>query len=506
VLVIKIELPPKYYLAHFQELRENLLSQYGSFFEQAHHDFFRDFDSLAEDSQCLYLRLVNRKGKIFFLEKLRYKEIDNWEGALEELFTKKFVRNISDNDWEEFLAYLPKSKLTELAVRANVPFKKSWSREKLQEDLKSYGYMDQPDFIVQEKIEELTYLLFLFFGKIQDNLSLYTLRDLGVRKKGASKSQYKSRFTTIDEALSHYFYAKLSNHVDATLAVESWPVALNSESKNLREEILLHLAEEHRKAEDFAKCLSFLQFSEGHPGREKRVRLLYQLGMKDECQKELNIILESPSTDGEYLFAEDFLGRKFQGRKRSILTETLRQARKISIDESYFRHPELGVQDFLKAQNVESLHIENYLWNSLFGLLFWEELFESEKTSLFNEFERRPQDLYSSKFFDLHQEEILSKLSLVSLDYLLQKCEEKKDIPNGIFSWSDKLPEYISFFLGTAELEPVKTVLIHMAKDFSNRSSGFPDLLAIENGKVKFFEIKAEGDVLKQTQLLQMTL
>lgn len=500
----KIELPPKYYLTHFQELRSILLLQYGAFFEQEHHDFFQNFDSLTEDAQCLYLRLVNRRGKFFFKETLIYKEIENFEEALNLLFTNGFARSCKEEDWEAVLDFLPKPKLLELAQKSDLAFKKSWSRDRLREELRNTSFVYIPEIIVQNKTEELTYLLFLYFGKIQDNLSLYTLRDLGVRKVNKQKSVFKPRFSTIDDARSHYFFSRLWHDIESAPNIESWPLPLNPESSGLKEEVLLALYEKHRKNQDYALALEVLKHSLSHPGRERRVRLLYQLDMKEDCLKELNEILEAPYTDSEYLFAEDFLARKFQSRKRSILTETLRNARKISIDESYFRHPEMGVQDFLKEQGIQSLFIENYLWNTLFGLLFWEELFESDKTSLFNEFERVPQELLSKKFFEIHEIEINCKLDSLCLDYLLNKYEEKKDTPNGIFGWHESIPETLALFFNHADRNSVRHMLVHMAMDFTHRCTGFPDLMAIEESKIKFYEIKAEGDVLKQTQLLQM--
>jgi DNA polymerase-3 subunit epsilon len=47
-------------------------------------------------------------------------------------------------------------------------------------------------------------------------------------------------------------------------------------------------------------------------------------------------------------------------------------------------------------------------------------------------------------------------------------------------------------------------MLRYMAQDFMNRCTGFPDLFSIENQEIHFYEIKAEGDSLKQHQLKQL--
>jgi DNA polymerase-3 subunit epsilon len=500
----KIELPPKYYLDHFREFRSILDKQYSQFFDDHHHLFLKEFDTLSEDGQCLYLRLMNRRGRFFFEDSLQYQEISSFEDASGELLEKNFIGRLKEHDWEEFLSILPKAKLIELAVRYSIDFKKSWSRDKLCEEINKLPFTPFHDVVVQEKREELTYLLFLFFGKIQANLSLYTLRDLGVRKSNKQKETFVSRFGNRDEALSHYFYAKLAEDITLAPPIQEWPQTLNRDSFDLREDILLALSEEHKAVDDLEGCIEVLSHCQAHPGREKRVRLLFMQDRKDEALKVLNEILDNPYSDIEYLFAEDFLARKYNKERQSILTKTLRESRKVKIDESYFRHPEMGVIDHLKESGVESYHVENYLWNSLFGLLFWEELFQSEKTALYNEFERRPKDLDSIRFYELHEKEIFEKLSLLSVDYIENKIVEKYDTPNGVFGWHEKLKDELSLFLSRANPDSVKEMLVYLAKDFNKRNSGFPDLVSYSESGISFLEIKAEGDSLKQLQLLQI--
>src|SRR5205814_1838684 len=87
---------------------------------------------------------------------------------------------------------------------------------------------------------------------------------------------------------------------------------------------------------------------------------------------------------------------------------------------------------------------------------------------------------------------------------LLNKAEAKKDTVNGIFGWHESIPEYLRFYFENSDIESLKMMLLYMCKDFDGRSSGFPDLSCVENGKLKFYEIKAVGDSLKQGQLLQI--
>jgi DNA polymerase III subunit epsilon len=506
-----IELPPKYYLTHFKELRAVLLRNYEDLLEDEHVKFLKAFDSFSEDAQCLYLRMMNRKGRFFLKHTLFYEEIHSLEKAIDELKMSGFIGPLQENHWEEVLVFLPKKELVQLCLEKDIPVKKSWSGERLAQELKQSGFSStslDSRLVVQGKVEELTYLLFLYFGRIQENLSLYTLRDLGIRQVRANKV-LKARFESRDEARSHYFYARLSINYSQAPRVQSWPNPQGQESRNLRELILVSMGEDLRREEKWEDALLVLQNCEQHPGREKYIRLLHQLGHTEEAKEMLEKVLEEPSSDVEYLFAEDFYARKFGGRKRSILTETLKSARKIRIDESFFRHPEAGILSWFKDQGIISFHVENYVWNCLFGLIFWEELFESEKSRFFNEFERIPGELLERTFLKHHENEIKEKISLLSdkvrtLEILLRRIESRKGTQNGIFRWHESLPTLIEILLKHCSPEALAKILLHMGEDFKNRSTGFPDILAIHGNELRFYEIKAPGDSLKQHQLLQM--
>ncbi len=58
---------------------------YGHVFDETQQRFCRDFTTLSFTAQCLYVRLVNRKGALFARRSLRYPEIPDLATALQEL-------------------------------------------------------------------------------------------------------------------------------------------------------------------------------------------------------------------------------------------------------------------------------------------------------------------------------------------------------------------------------------------------------------------------------------
>ncbi len=516
---IRKDLPPRYYLSHFKDMIGAIQKGHRSFLEDSHLTFLNDFENLSEEAQCLYVRFVNRKGRFFFREAIRYPEIPDIDGAIVELRKKEFVLPPLRSYLPEIFQGQAKEKLFDYCEHFGLVVKKSWPKPRFLEelaivDLEKFPMEKMEGCLVQGRLEELSYLLFLYFGEISENLSLYTLRDLGIWSEN-KRTEFVPKFTSRDEARAHYFYARLIDELipgeyDISL-IERWPRPINEESLHLRETLLVAIGEELRKNEKLTDALKVLSLATIHPGRERKVRLLYQMGELEKTLEELHVLLDDPSSDEELLFAEDFLERKFHQKKKTALSQMLEDAEVLALDEAYFRQPEEGVRDTLKLSGIRSHHAENALWRSFFGILFWHEIFESPKNTFHSPFERLPEELGSSQFYVKHHEAILEKISLLDDEDSFRAYVEKlkSTMPegkNGFFSWAEDILEAIYDLRKYAPEGSVPSILVYLAEDFHRRIRGFPDLLLIENEKLRFAEIKAPGDSLRSHQLVQMNV
>lgn len=523
-------LPPKYYLEHFQDLIRFLQDKCAVLFTDEHHDFLRAFHALNEDAQCIYIRMLNRKGRLFDQDSLRYDEIHDFEGALAQLREHAFVEPLCGADIRDVISFLGKERLGRWLNASGNGLKRSASKTELiaaalsHQDQLSLQSLPKPDSILKQgRFGSLDYLLFLYFGQIQRSLSLYTLRDLGIRQANVERSDYQARFKTREEALSQYFYASqlesLQQDPESPASFEllnetglaQWPPPRNAASEVLRERFLQQIAAIHEQAGRSDQALIFLRLSRLHPGPERRIRLLYAMDQKDRVREELRAVLEDPSCDEEVLFAEDFLARKFEKKKRGFLSEALAEAEEIYVDESFLGRPEEGVREYFQRRGLRSYFSENHLWTSLFGLCFWDELFEQESSAIHNPFERLPTDLVGPDFYQKNKGTIDQKLaSLLDpaslLTPFLRTIALRYGRLNDIFQWHPKIGELVVDFLRHASGGGVAQVLRAMAQKFSERKSGFPDLLVLDEQGPRFVEVKAEGDQLKPRQLSQMRL
>jgi DNA polymerase-3 subunit epsilon len=517
-----ITLPPLYYRDHFREMIGFITSVYGAMLGAEEQAFIDRFEALDEWAQCLYIRMSNRKKAVFSPRDLAYQEIGDLWGGLDQLREQGFIREIEDCDYRACLEDRPKPDLIDLARRHQLEVKTSWGKPKLvaflHENLPyerfSAGFLRSDHFIPEHK-ETLGFLLYLYFGKLSDNMTSFALRDLGVVPVKARDS-YQARFESLAEARAGYFYTR---HLRAlkgdgdfrALAetVEAWPMPQAEPAISLRDNLLHQIGLAFEKHKDIAAALAIYARSGAFESHERSVRLLYGLGAAEEVKARLEAMLQSPAHDEEYIFASDFYARKFGQQRIGIFTHLLRSAETIEVDELYRGDAEFAAMQAYARQGWTAYHTENGLWPVLFGLVFWEELFGSP-AGFASEFDYRPQSLKDKTFHTRFADEIAAKLEAIrsgaGLERLRETIRQKQGEPNGLFDWFDGLEALVASFMAAAPPDAVADMLQKMAGDFYALRDGFPDLVLMREGRVRFVEIKGEGDQIRRHQLARLNL
>lgn len=455
-------------------------------------------------------------------------------------------------------------------VNANVDaplLKKSSTKPQIQQ------YIEQHQLLTPENFEgfalqhgewvalraqtELQYLYFLYFGRFETSLTAFTLRDLGIMPSSGFKQEFQARYTDREQALAAFAYARLKPQLqslqqawksldlqaqEASLRhwqqqLPAWPEPLDERTRLQREALctaLGRLAEKllSNSRDDDALvqqpslsraaltqlAISFYQQSASYPASERLLRLYYanrtDPQMANALQQQLSQMLNNPSCDDELWFARDFASRKLQQKPTSDLTDFLRSAATVTLDELYLGQTERGAVHYFTQQGYQAFHAENELWLGLFGLLLWQPLFESEHSAIYNEFERRPRDLSSGEFYQRQQSLIEQQLALleqpaVAVKQLLKTYSAQFQKPNAVFSWHPELATMLPLLVHGAPPGSLSNIIRQMAQDFRRCSSGFPDLLlakVAEDGRtdIQLVELKATGDSLRRNQLTRL--
>ena len=100
-----IILPEKYYHQYFIELLLFVQKYSAHLMGAAEELFIHDFNKLGIDAQCLFIRLSNRRGPYFRLDKLKYDEISSLESATKELELSGFISRELDPDEKIFKTF-----------------------------------------------------------------------------------------------------------------------------------------------------------------------------------------------------------------------------------------------------------------------------------------------------------------------------------------------------------------------------------------------------------------
>ena len=524
-------LPSRYYLDHFDEMLDFVASRYDHAIGPVELEFLVHFRSLSLDARCLYVRFANRKGRAFYHEHLAYEEITSLAEAIEELKSRGFIRLPQGDDFPDLLALQTRADLVALlrawleATQESFPKLTSAKKADLLQFIVSrvpfeecFPPTQRERYLVQDREAEIDYLLFLYFGKRRQGMTTFALRDLGIVKTAGFKEEFEARFESGEIARAAYHYAKVLEGLESPsprlmdrLAVEavSWPVTEDAEVELMRHRAIHRLGRELERLGRTDEALAVYLLSDHFPATERAVRLLSQQDNREGAEALLLRLIDNPSCDEELLFAEDFYERKFHRRKVGRLTRLLREAPLLRLDESGRDSAEAAVvRHFQKAGRVAA-HVENALWVQLFGLLFWDLLYDRDAAALHNPFETRPQDLNSGAFFRRHREIITKRLGLLddpaaALTFLRGTWEHNAGTANQLVYWDEALFAIVGELLRRAPRGGLAMILEAMGQQFRANRSGFPDLIVFEDNAVRFVEVKAEGDQIRRHQLVQI--
>ncbi|MGB5166469.1 MAG: exonuclease domain-containing protein [Woeseiaceae bacterium] len=521
------ELPPFYYHQHFLEMLAFLEKNYSHVFESQHRDFLAKFHDLDRRSQALYVRLINRKGRVFAIPRLRYPEIGAVTAPLNSLRAAGFVDAPGSEHYDEVLHFLTKAEILTVltATLAGVP------RSAPKRDLVTLAqtHCAPADFmaclktsriIVQRRVDEVRYLLFLYFGRIREGMDRFTMRDLGLVRAHDFKSDYEARFQEIDEAREHYYFAARLHQARSKAANESlidalttdsanWPEPVTNGAARLRDKLADALGKLQEQRDNIEVAIGVYSRGEAVRCTERAIRLMVSTGRRDDAKKLLERCMESPRSEEEATFAHDFYSRKFDSKRTTLATDVLRAAATITVDEAYQGAPERAAVAWFKDQGQRAFRVENALWRTFFGLLFWDALFTRSDAELHSPFDSMPRGLKTGTFYADNADLVESRLALLQNPArlkleLLQVSTQHFGVHNGVFRWRQRILDALFAFVDAMQPEAAQTVLRQISRHYPDMRYGYPDLLVLDDDGPRFVEIKAEGDQLRRNQLVKI--
>jgi hypothetical protein len=508
-------LPEKYYLDYFNYLLKFVEHQYDHVLDDPEHTFLSDFNALSEQAKCLYLRFSNRRGDYFRINKVQYDEIPNVQDAKEELLTKKFISINETLDPLKFRLFT-KSELLTL-------FDFLDKSQKKEEILLELTELDVPILHQKEEIaevrknEEVEFIKLLFFGYYRGRMTDFVVRDVGnVKIEKLDETKFQPWFQSRPEAMAvmHISQFKRAMYeieeaglpIDDIISELPWDEWLQyPRSAKSAEKLLLKIAYYFEQKADLEVALTHYSYISKHPSRERRIRILEKINRQEEAIELAKEIIDDPFNASELIFATDYLNRSGVRINRSM-TARLKSAPSISI----VKDPEIRVEEavihYFEEKGWQGFHTENFLWRGVFGLVFWEEIFDESHGSFHHPLQRQPSDLNDPKFFELREPLFHDKLKVFKTkaklkQHLLNIYNSKDGIANRFVTWHESLFPAIEILVSKVPLNGLKKVLIEMSKNMKENSAGFPDLFIWNEKKYHFYEVKSPNDHLSAQQL-----
>ena len=517
-------LPTFYYHEHFLEMLAFVGEHYSHVLLAEHACYVDDFRTLPVDAQRLYVRLVNRKGRVFAGSRLRYPELGNLGPLLRLLAERGWAGAPDSQHFEDVLRFLTRDDIYKVLVPRFAGISRSLKKDQLvafaRDNVAAEDFLAALDgrLLVQRRLDETRFLLYLYFGRIKEGLSQFTMRDLGLVRTQNFQDTYEPRFGDRAEALEHYFFAwRLSvarrgteAELDRLVAeAGEWPDANFSGSAALRDDLAARLGMRAEKQGKTSAALALYRAGESAQCGERLIRLMLTSGQRDEARKHLERCLDDPRSDEEWLVAHDLYERKFEKKRTSALTDMLRAADTIDIDDSRSGAPEHAVIEYFSARGIAAYRTENLLWRTLFGLLFWDELFVDGDGGMHSPFDFLPGSLTDGSFYTANQERIEAKLALLqdratARREVLRVSTRHYGTPNGVFRWRHSLADALFALLDHADSVALAAMLRRLARNYADTCYGYPDLMLVDDGHLRFVEVKTEGDQLRRNQMLRL--
>ena len=514
-------LPAGYYLDNFQFLLDFVSRQYSQLLSEQEKAFYSSFRALTQDSRRLFVRLTNRKGPYFRIDKIDYPEVQSLDAEIRLLIAATFIVPTVP-DLESAIRICSKADL--LNVDACSGFPHSTRKQDLADYL-LFGQINPVQELVIEvvelaRLEELMVFKLLFFGNFHQDMTEFVMHELV-----APFEQYEidgsaglfRRREVIDELIMLRSLSDTSQEFMETEGsegllmqlIEKLPArnvepVLSRQYDRIVNRIGRHLERDGR-IEEAADVYCRAQAT---PARERQARIQDRLGKPQAAITLCSSIIETPLSEEELEFAHSF-GERL-ARKHGLASKLSFNLPMKKIEHSTIQVPRLDdsvevcARAYFQGLGYESYYVENRLMRSLFGLCFWDIIYAPVSGAFFNPFQRGPVDLYTPDFVESRRTLISGRLqeleengprALATAIY-----REKQGVVNPFVNWMYVDEQLLSAAMGKIPSHDLVRIFERLLIDLKNNSSGFPDLIVFDENSYRMIEIKGPGDKLQKNQ------
>jgi len=238
---------------------------------------------------------------------------------------------------------------------------------------------------------------------------------------------------------------------------------------------------------------------------ERLARIYAQQNNHDASLQLCRDIQISPRDCEELDFAHQFGARLAKKLTQDFESPTRYEPPKL---ESSLSQTHLSVEREVAVELSKTgkcYYLENALFNSVFGLAFWDIIFAPVKGVFLHPFHNAPIDLYEPDFVTKRQKLISARLGKITngklQHYVYRHLYEKRGLSNPLVSWQLLNRPMLHTALQRIPVNHWQCVFSCLLKDLRQYRSGQPDLVYFpDTGGYQLLEVKAPGDRLQNNQ------
>jgi hypothetical protein len=524
------DLPETYYLDNVLTLFEHVSRVYADILESSQAGFLAGFGRLGPDAQKLCIRLLNRSHDYFRASKLNYPEIASIEAALTELAAAGFIVLNGDIEPPTLLSVFTRAEL--LALVDDQTGLDKLRRHELdaalleRDDAACFETLACSDTLIQVlRREDYQICQMLFFGNLNQSMTDFVLRDLGLYQFETYGIDHDHRpYRNTLEIQQHWLLYQLEalfqladvsdrQLLDEIIDMIPEGIEIHAPAYRKCERLRYEIARQFERLGDLESALGLYRQCRLPPGRERVARIHDKQGKHQQALDDCLQIVDDPMGEDEIQFACMFATRL--ARRHHLLLPPVveqhhgnHQPEIIELELEYQDSVELAVAGHYAAlDNADScFYLENSLFNGVLGLLIWDVVFAPLPGAFFNPFQYRPSDFYAYDFCDSREQLIAQTWESISTNediwrIVSTRWQQKQGLMNPLVNWQGLDLEIIETALERIDHVHWRAVFERILRDLRNNRAGFPDLVHFPpSGGYCLIEVKGPGDSLQKNQ------
>lgn len=512
--------PPDYYRDNVLELMAFVMARYRSALRPEDFDFAQRFRSSDVHAQRLLVRLFMRKGPLFRVDRLDYPEVGDVSEVMDELIASRLIETRPVVPADQVLALLTRRELVERFPFAVHRCGRSATREVLLHTLLS-NYTDQRlltelreslEWIALNDLDVLERLQLLCFGSLEQDLSAFVLRDLGVQRiepysldtgEGSdfSRREVLERYLEVSATATWLSALETMPGLSGSICLRLQQPSIHRPTERRRSRLLNELGRWYERRNEFSHALTCYRSSSRHPARERQVRIFEKHPELGNVECLLAQMRDEPWCPEEAVFSER-RQQKHTQHAPLVITRALTIADLVMTPGNI----EAYALAELAAGGSWGVHLENHLPLGLTALAYWDVLFMPVSGAFTHLFQHGPHDLYLDDFVFPRRAAIQARTAALSnatdpAELLLQTWDKKFGTANSMLSWQAMPRDVLARILQAIPKPHLLALTSAVIECPGKCRTGFPDLFVQHaSGDCEFIEVKGPSDQLQPQQ------